>query len=93
MHAIQQPTNLRMDFQSDSKGHADGGVLGLMRYVSPLVTTPIAYQSQSKAYTKSMLLLRALPSPSWTLILMSWYQVPSKAIIGLLVQVRSTEHH
>lgn len=48
---------------SDDIGNADGRVLGLRKYATLLVTTLIAYQSQSRAYTKFILLLRAPPSP------------------------------
>ena len=49
------------EFPSVSKGNTDE--LGLMKYAPPLVTTLIAYQSQLRAYTRFMLLLRAPPSP------------------------------
>ena len=48
---------------SDDIGNADGRVLGLRKYATLLVTTLIAYQSQSRAYTKFILLLRTPPSP------------------------------
>ena len=48
-------------FWSDSKGNADEKVTGLMKYAPPWVIIWIACQSQSRAYTKFKLLIRAPP--------------------------------
>ena len=49
------------EFWSDSKGNADEKVTGLMKYAPPWVIIWIACQSQSRAYTKFKLLVRAPP--------------------------------
>jgi len=84
---------LSYGFRSDNKGSTNENVTGLMKYAPPLVITRIAYQSQSRAYTKFRLLVRAPRSLRLTLISKSWYQVPSKAMMGLSLQVRSRAYH
>ena len=55
--------------RSDDKGNTDERKLGLMIYVPPLVITRIVYQCQTRAYITFMLLLRALSSLQFILIL------------------------
>ncbi len=94
LDACNIPANkILYGFQSNNKGNAEEKVIGLMKYVPPLITTRIACQSQWRAYTKFRLLVRALLLLRLTLISTSWCQAPSKAMMGLSLQVRLREHH
>ena len=74
---------LSYGFRSVNSGSTDE--LGSVKYGPPLVTLRIACQSQSRAYTEFIPPLLQL-----ILISRSWCQAPSKAMMGLRLQVRSS---